>query len=83
MKRDLRTFLNGAPVKQGSDKKAQSTVEEYSTKSNDELMHELNALKENGTVNNQELLKMSRAISPMLNTEQKQRLDELIAKLMD
>lgn len=79
MKRDLKTFMRG----ETQDKNMQKTVEEYVSKSNDELMGELNALKENGVVNNQELLKMARTIGPMLNEEQKRRLDELIVKLMD
>ena len=79
MKRDLKTFMRG----ETQDKNMQKTVEEYGSKSKDELMGELNSLKENGIVNNQELLKMARTIGPMLNAEQKRRLDELIVKLMD
>ncbi len=83
MKRDLKTFMRGEPINQTADSNIQKTVEQYGSKSNDELMGELNTLKENGIVNNQELLKMARTIGPMLNAEQKRRLDELIVKLMD
>ncbi|MBQ2661880.1 MAG: hypothetical protein IJF80_04405 [Clostridia bacterium] len=79
MKRDLKTFMRGETV--NSD--AQETMEKYGSKNDDELMSELNALKESGVVNNQELLKMAKTIGPMLNESQRKKLDDLIVKLMD
>ena len=79
MKRDLKTFMRGEAVSQN----AQEAMEKYSSKNDDELMSELNSLKENGIVNNQELLKMAKTIGPMLNESQRKKLDDLIVKLMD
>lgn len=79
MKRNMNmnSFMNS------NNKEAQENIEKYASKSNDELMGELNTLKQSGTINNSELMKMANTVSPMLSEAQRQKLKDIIQKLMD
>ncbi|MBQ9833183.1 MAG: hypothetical protein IJO48_05555 [Clostridia bacterium] len=83
MKRDLKSFMRGegAKLDESAMNNAQDAMNKYSGKSDDELMRELNTLKENGTINNAALQNMASTISPMLNAQQKQKLEALIKQL--
>jgi len=57
------------------------SAEKYKGKSRAELMSELEKMKMKGEVSPQRLEAFRKKVSPMLNAEQRKRLEEVIKKL--
>ena len=86
---DFKTFKNNRPEKQNEqntdsiDKDAlRKTAEEYSEKSDSELLGEIMKAakqgKRDGTLNKEQINQFIKNVSPMLNQEQRQRLQQVV-----
>lgn len=73
-----RQAQNLDPAQLGS---VQNIVSQYSGKSEQELMQELRAARQNGAINPSELAGVAQKLAPMLSPEQQQRLVQVINQL--
>lgn len=55
------------------------TYAQYEGKSESELMSELVKLKQNGAIKDGQMSEMAKKIAPMLNDEQRRRLNTILA----
>ncbi len=93
MKRDLWSSKQGKPTSAAegtqapqnidaqSVQDAQSAIEHYSGMNEGQLMNELLNFRQSGAMDDRSLQEMTQTVSPMLNDEQKKRLDALIRQL--
>lgn len=62
-------------------KQIKKQVDQYSKKSEGELLGELKKAKQNGNLNAENLSRFLSTVGPMLNAEQKKRLKEVMEKI--
>ena len=92
MGKDLRSMMKNKKIQdfvaedipkdqEETAKEIKKQVDQYSKKSEGELLSELKKAKQNGMMDAESLRQFVSTVGPMLNGEQKKRLKEVIAKL--
>lgn len=92
MGKDLRSMMKNKKIQdfvaedipkdqEETAKAIKKQVDQYSKKSEGELLSELKKAKQNGMMDAESLRQFVSTVGPMLNGEQKKRLKEVIAKL--
>ena len=84
---DFRSFKKSRPEKRGdqtgtSENDIRKTAEKYGKKSDDELLKDIlqmaNQGRSEGTLSDSALSEFARKVSPMLNEEQRRRLEQVL-----
>ncbi len=72
-----------SPEQKKQAEQLKNTAKKYQGKSQSELFAELERIKrsDSGNITPAKLAKFKKQVSPMLNTQQKKRLDDIIKKL--
>ena len=84
---DLFSMMGANPqqaasaVSPGDAEKIRSTVEQYSGKSEQELVGELKTARASGAIDPAQLQQVAARLMPMLNPEQRQRMESVLRSL--
>lgn len=85
MKRDLKSFKKAEEAAKNLDPKFEKSVKDSMNKSEGELMQDLMKSvaqgKKDGTFNDKKVKEFVDKVSPMLNAEQKKRMNQLLQKI--